>query len=350
LAIISSILKQTNSSSLRISDTLPIKQEFCLATSKKHPLLSNIIDKALVSITTKERESINHRWSTMKSEFEVDYQLLWQMALVFTCIFIGFFYWNRRLSSEVLLRQETEKMLVEAKEAAEKANVVKSAFLANMSHELRTPLNSIIGFTGIILRELAGPLNFEQKKQLRMVKGSSEHLLSLINDVLDISKIESGEMEVSTEVFNICDVVNNVFEIMAPLAENKGLVMNLHIEMKKYEVENDQRRLSQILINLVNNAIKFTEKGNVDIFLKHYGSGFEIKVSDTGIGISEEDLEKIFIPFQQLDIGTSRKFEGTGLGLAICERLAAILGLKLSVQSQKNEGSTFILKGFNHQG
>ena len=255
----------------------------------------------------------------------------------------------RRLNDE--LRQYTQVLeqrvaertaeLVIAKDRAESANRVKSAFLASMSHELRTPLNSIIGFTGIILNELAGPLNLEQKKQLKMVKGSSHHLLNLINDVLDISKIEAGELEISCEKFSMRNVVNQVAESLMPLAEQKGLSFSVEISPEVDMLSGDERHIRQVLINLANNAIKFTEKGAVKIICLKRNSRIEVEIADSGIGIKDEDVGKLFKPFQQLDTGLSRRYEGTGLGLSVCKRILDMLGGNIRVKSQFRRGSTF---------
>jgi hypothetical protein len=231
--------------------------------------------------------------------------------------------------------------LAAATEKAEAANPVKSAFLANMSHELRTPLNSIIGFTGIIINELAGPLNLEQKKQLKMVQGSSRHLLNLINDVLDISKIEAGELEISCEKFSMRNVVNQVAESLMPLAEQKGLSFSVKIAPEVDMLTSDERRIRQVLINLANNAIKFTEKGAVKIICLMRDSRIQVEIADSGIGIKDEDIGKLFKPFQQLDTGISRRYEGTGLGLSVCKRILEMLGGDIRVKSQFGKGSIF---------
>ncbi|MGO9117347.1 MAG: PAS domain S-box protein [Desulfomonilaceae bacterium] len=247
---------------------------------------------------------------------------------------------------------ERTRELAHAKERAEAADYIKSAFLATMSHELRTPLNSIIGFTGIILQGLAGPLNQEQSKQLEMVRSSSRHLLTLINDVLDISKIEAGQLEVANERFDLRSSINKVVGIVAPLAEKKGLALRADIAPEVDEAVGDSRRVEQILLNLLNNAIKFTDLGGVALEVqsipdfKSAGRIFgqpavRLSVSDTGIGIKPDDLATLFQPFRQIESGLSRNYEGTGLGLAICRRLADLMGGEISAESTWEKGSTF---------
>ena len=238
-------------------------------------------------------------------------------------------------------RVAIEKKLLEARHSAESANRAKSSFLANMSHELRTPLNSILGFTGIILSEMAGPLTDEQKKQLSMVKGSATHLLNLIRDVLDISKIEAGELEVVIESFDMRIMVEEVVETLAPLANEKGLKLISSISPDVGLISSDERRIRQILINLVNNAVKFSDQGQIKIICRQVDSQIETEVVDTGIGIAKTDQAKLFRPFIQLESGTARKYEGTGLGLSICKHILHMLGGNIQVTSCPGEGSTF---------
>jgi PAS domain S-box-containing protein len=272
--------------------------------------------------------------------------------------------------SDITARKEAEQLLHDAKHnlelkvaerttelqaalgRAEAADRVKSAFLATMSHELRTPLNSIIGFTGIVLQGLAGPLNAEQSKQLGMVRGSARHLLDLINDVLDLSKIEARQLEVRADPFDLPAVVERVLASVQPLAGRKGLQVTAALAPTVGEMVSDRRRIEQILLNLLNNAIKFTERGTVMLtgeLLPDYRVAPEalpvpavrIRVADTGIGIKPEDLNLLFQPFRQIDSGLARQHEGTGLGLVICRRLATLLGGEISATSVWSQGSEF---------
>ncbi|MDY6874767.1 MAG: ATP-binding protein [Chloroflexota bacterium] len=226
-------------------------------------------------------------------------------------------------------------------EAAQEADRCKSAFLASMSHELRTPLNSIIGFIGIILQGLAGPLNSEQEKQLNMVYGSAKHLLALINDVLDISKIEAGQLEIASEPFDVREEIEKVVRTVTPLAEKKGLALVAEVAPEVGQITSDRRRVEQILINLANNAIKFTEKGEVRVECQVSADGLVMRVADTGIGIKPEDMGKLFEPFRQVETGLTRQYEGTGLGLSICKSLVEMLGGEIWAESEWGVGSTF---------
>ncbi|MCE1253217.1 MAG: PAS domain S-box protein [Anaerolineae bacterium] len=225
---------------------------------------------------------------------------------------------------------------------AESADRLKSAFLATMSHELRTPLNSIIGFTGILLQKMVGPLSPEQEKQLKMVQSSARHLLELINDVLDISKIEADQMSINCETFDLGLSIQKSVDKILPMAQKKGLTLTSSLEPSVIEITSDLRRVEQILLNLLNNAVKFTDQGSVSLTGRLQDDEFiRIQIKDSGIGIKNENLQNLFTPFRQIDTGITRQYEGTGLGLSICKKLVELLGGQIWVESEWGKGSTF---------
>ncbi len=244
------------------------------------------------------------------------------------------------LEMERRITERTAELAV-AVEKAKAADHLKSAFLASMSHELRTPLNSIIGFTGILLQGLVGELNEEQQKQLGMVRSSANHLLELINDVLDISKIEAGQLQVAYEPFDLPASINKVGQSVRLLAEKKGLVLTIDVASDVGTIISDVRRVEQVLLNLLSNAIKFTEHGYITVTCSADQETVVIGVTDTGIGILNEDIDKVFKPFLQIDSGLTRRYEGTGLGLSICKKLVQLLGGDIRVESEWGKGSTF---------
>jgi protein-histidine pros-kinase len=248
---------------------------------------------------------------------------------------------------DVTERKAFEQRLRELNAELEKASRAKDQFLASMSHELRTPLNAIIGFTGTLLMKLPGPLNDEQERQLGIVQWSARHLLSLINDVLDLAKIESGKRELLWEVVPIAEVVKDVAASHASLAVDNNLHFTTSISQDCQTVVTDRRALRQILLNLTNNAIKYTHEGSVQIDVRattwHDRPAIALSVSDTGVGIKPEDQEHLFEAFEQLDPSRARRFEGTGLGLHLCRNLTVLLGGDLSVVSEYGTGSTFTL-------
>ena len=247
---------------------------------------------------------------------------------------------QERAELELRVADRTAELRV-AKDRAESADRLKSAFLTTMSHELHTPLNSIIGFTGILLQGLPGPLNGEQRKQMEMVRGSARHLLALINDVLDISKIEAGQMTVTAAPFDLAALLERAVASVQPLAAKKGLALQLEVAPDAGRLCSDERRVSQVVVNLLANAVKFTERGGITVAATTGGAGVTVTVRDSGIGIRAEDMNILFRPFQQVDDGLTRRHDGTGLGLSISKRLTELMGGNIAVSSTYGEGSVF---------
>jgi protein-histidine pros-kinase len=243
-------------------------------------------------------------------------------------------------------RKRIERQLREQNVELERASQAKDNFLASMSHELRTPLNAIIGFTGTMLMKLPGPLNTEQEHQLRLVQTSGKHLLSIINDLLDLAKIESGRVQIALEPVDCLRVIEEVVQSLQPLAESKGLTLRIETFDGSVSATADRRALGQILINLVNNAIKFTDTGEVCVCLipAVEGAGLSrISVRDTGPGIPEADLARVFRAFERSAASAKGTDEGTGLGLHISQKLAELLNATVTVSSVVGEGSTFTI-------
>jgi protein-histidine pros-kinase len=245
-------------------------------------------------------------------------------------------------------RKRIENELRDKAVELEQANLAKDTFLASMSHELRTPLNAIIGFTGTMLMKLPGPLTSEQEQQLRIIQSSGRHLLSLINDILDLARIESGKVELHFETVFVRDIVYEVVSTLQSIADKKGLRLETSVPPERVPVRADRRALQQIIINLVNNAIKYTDSGSVRIDLVPHSAGGEhfvdLCVTDTGVGIKPEDQPKLFRAFEQVDPSDTRRFEGAGLGLYLSQKLAVLLHGKITFTSEFGKGSTFNLR------
>jgi signal transduction histidine kinase/DNA-binding response OmpR family regulator len=248
---------------------------------------------------------------------------------------------TRSLSIEITKRNE--ELSAKNKEI-EKAYKVKSEFLSSMSHELRTPLNSIIGFSSVLLGPSGDPLSPDQRMALEKVLKNGKHLLQLINDILDISKLESGRMMLSVETEDISTIISNCVLIVEPLIQSKRLNLTQDIQQNLPPLTTDIVKVRQVLVNLLSNAAKFTEKGGITISVRQSETGVvSFFVKDTGIGIERKNFDTVFEEFQQVDSSSTRKYKGTGLGLPIARRLARMLGGDLTVESEFGRGSTFLL-------
>jgi signal transduction histidine kinase len=232
-----------------------------------------------------------------------------------------------------------------AKEEAESHNRLKSAFLATMSHELRTPLNSIIGFSEFLIDGKAGPLAVKQHDYLTDILNSGRHLLQLINNVLDLSKIEAGKLEFFPEHFLVSRALQEVCSVLSPMALRKKVEITLRVDPAVDDVRLDLPKFKQVLYNLISNAVKFNrERGRVNVSVNGSPERFCLHVSDSGIGIKPEDISKLFVEFHQLDSGLSRCYEGTGLGLALTHRIVGLQNGEIKVSSEVGKGTTFLVE------
>jgi signal transduction histidine kinase len=244
----------------------------------------------------------------------------------------------RRLDDEQRVAASTLRGL---NDRLELANRAKSEFLANMSHELRTPLNAILGFTEILLDELYGEVPANLREPLVDIQTNGRHLLRLINDVLDLSKIEAGRLELGVGEYSVQEIVDVVHASLRSLAIEKGLTFAVRVAPEIPTARGDGRRLTQCLLNLAGNALKFTRQGRVDIDVRLDDGWLTYRVSDTGIGIPKDEVEHIFAEFRQVDTTITREYGGTGLGLSITKRLVELHGGRIGVESELGKGSTF---------
>jgi signal transduction histidine kinase len=238
------------------------------------------------------------------------------------------------------LSEEQEKTIVQLKDV----DRLKSEFLSSMSHELRTPLNSIIGFADVLLQGIDGELSELATNDIRLIYSSGQHLLALINDILDLSKIEAGKLELVPESVNVVEVINEVLATSTTLLKNKPVEVIVEVEENLPSLYADKLRFNQVLLNLVSNAAKFTNEGSITLKAEiqdHASDMMYISVTDTGIGISDEKLDSIFDRFHQADSSTSRQYGGTGLGLAVCKQLVEMHGGEIGAISEQGVGSTF---------
>lgn len=250
---------------------------------------------------------------------------------------------EERIENATAQLAERNRELEAHRRELERASRMKSQFLATMSHELRTPLNAIIGYADLLREGILGEIDEEQKDALDRQQRQSEHLLSLINDILDLSKVEAGRIELNVDLVRPESIIEEVTESVRPLVEAKEISLHSDIAREVPAVRSDPQRLHQILLNLLSNAVKFTREGSITVRARPGDDGYAVafEVVDTGIGIREEDLEAIFSVFRQVDQTVTREHKGTGLGLSISQKLVQLLGGRISVESEPGEGSRF---------
>lgn len=351
-------------SNLRITSITPYEYEFRMAVNRKRGDLVRIINKGLGNIDSAEKDAIYNRWVYLDIEQDRDYTAIKRVVLIAVVVVLIFLYWNRKLSREVderirsehALRRSEDELRAAKLEAerlareAETANRAKSEFLANMSHEIRTPMNAVIGYSDLLSKTVTDP---RQNHYLDAIRASSRSLLMLINDILDLSRIEAGKMRLEfgpVSLRRMFQDVRHIFDLRAR-EHNVSLEVSVSPEMPAGLIL-DETRLRQVLFNLVGNALKFTHEGGVtlraDVSAAERRGEEElcrltIAVTDTGIGIADDQRERIFDAFEQQEGQSSRKYGGTGLGLAISRKLARMMGGELTVESVQGQGSTFTL-------
>ena len=324
-------------------------QSLYFAVRPDWPELVGILNKALASVDRETRIQISDRWINV--EESADYAWIGRVVMIASgvvlLVALVSFFWICRLKKEIATRRQAQAALEIAKREADEANRFKSTFLARMSHEIRTPLNGIIGMSYLLKKT---SLSLTQKMYTDRITQSSNTMLGIINDILDFSKIEAGKVEIEAVSFSLDQVIQDVVNVVSHKIEEQGIGFML---VKDPQVPNwfvgDAKRLAQILVNLLNNAAKFTGEGEVTLDIRMtariretYHLTFTVK--DTGIGMSEEQVTKLFQPFAQADVSISRRFGGTGLGLSIVKNLVELMGGQVEVYSTVGEGSSFVVR------
>jgi signal transduction histidine kinase len=255
---------------------------------------------------------------------------------------------NEQIQEQNRVIEQARTAALEARDAAEAANRSKSAFLANMSHELRTPLNAIIGYSEMLEEDAQAAGNAAFVSDLQKIRSAGRHLLGLINDVLDLSKVEAGKMKLYLETFDVAGVVNEVVATVQPLVEKNANTLQVRCAPEAGQLREDMTKVRQVLLNLLSNASKFTEKGTISLDVTREndvtGTWVVFRVRDTGIGMTPEQMGKLFQAFTQADGSTQRKYGGTGLGLALSRKFCVMMGGDINAQSEPGKGSTFTMR------
>jgi len=347
LAVAVNYIQELGLKNLKIAGETKYEYELRIGVAKEFEQAIPIINKAIVAMTPQEHRQIYNRWLPVEYKTGIDYEQITKIIVIILfvagSIITVIVIWNRRLANEIQERLKIEEELEASREKAESATRAKSVFLANMSHEIRTPMNAILGYAQLMEKD--DSLSSENHYVVDTINRSGEHLLALINDVLDMSKIEAGRMELVEEDFNLHELIDDIILMMDVNAKDKDLLLEINLDPSvPVFAFGAQGKLRQILINLLGNSIKFTKKGYVSLavsIVEQTDQVFVVKfdIADSGVGISEEKQRTIFEPFSQADGG--EHFGGTGLGLPISAELAKMMGGEVKVSSQLGKGSLF---------
>ena len=335
---------------LKIAGQTSLTNEFRVGVRKDDPVLLDVFEKAVAGLPSARRNEILRRWHTVEFQHRFDWRLMAQIFAVAGLVVAVLGYLilhsrrlNRKLRQEVEEREEVEQYVDEARRVAEGANRAKSDFLSSMSHELRTPLNVVIGFSEYVVDDLDDPISAEQRACMTQVLMAGRHLLTLIDDVLDLSKVETGDVFLLPEVIDVAQVVDECVSLTKSLAAARNISLNDRVAGATLPaVKVDRTRYKQILLNLISNAVKYNrENGSIHIEREHSsGDRVRVGVRDTGAGIAPDDLDKLFDPFDRMGAENS-DIEGTGIGLTITKRLVEQMGGEISVESEVGQGTVF---------
>ncbi len=327
---------------IKVSGETPYAFRLGMAVRPDQPALSGILQKGLAAIPQHERDAIYHEWISIHYKHQVDYSLLWRISAAALSILLIIAYWNRRLAGEIGRRRVAEAELRVAKEAADRANRTKSDFLANASHDLRTPLNAILGYTQLL--EGDGRLAGQDRTLVHGIRRGGERLLGLVDELLDLAKIEADRFESVIEEWDSGDLLRELDGTFRPPAQAKGIALVVEaMPALPRRLSCDAKRLHRVLANLMDNAIKYTDAGSVTLRAGFETGYLTFEVADTGVGIPAGETGRIFEPFQRMEAAGQRA-GGCGLGLAIAKRLIERMGGMIAVESTPAQGSRFRLR------